>query len=185
MTNISRLKVRWSGTSGGPGVTVLYGTDPTLLRNNLSTMLNTLKNYLPSSVTWTIEAAGDVIDPVDGSLQGAWAAGTEISYTGVATGSFSAPTGYSIRWETGTIVHGHRLRGRTYMVPATGTMFQNDGTIDTTALAAAQALVTTFATGPSTLVVYNRPKGAVAGGYSTVISGSIKDKAVVLTSRRD
>jgi hypothetical protein len=91
-----------------------------------------------------------------------------------------------IRYETGSILDGRRLIGRTYLVPCSGTIFDADGTISGGDLADLRLAVDDMiASMDGTLVVWHRPKGSRAGGYTAVNAATVPDEAVVLRSRRD
>jgi len=155
-------------------------------------------SLIPADVTIKVDGVGDVIEDTTGALVGQWIfpAPAVVQCTGI--GTYAAPCGGLIRWETGVIKDGRRLRGRTFVVPLINGQYQNDGSLDPTTLtyllSAAQILVTQQS---ASMVVWHRPfKGAPAvgtkparpshlGGHSLVTGASIPDKVVVLRSRRD
>lgn len=116
----------------------------------------------------------------------------------MATGAYAAPVGVLVRWETGVVQDGHRVRGRTFLVPQVGSNFANDGSPSAGFLDGLRAASQTFASSASpNFIIWHRPfdgKAATAtlparparlGTAVIVISSSLSNKAVVLRSRRD
>lgn len=185
MVDIMRMRVEWTGFPGAPGVSTLYGTSFTSLKASIAAFFLALNGILPADVTITVPNSGDTLDPITGLITGTWSVGTPDYIYGLYTGSYAGPCGASVRWDTGTVLHGHRLRGRTYIVPLADSCYQNDGSLATAQLStlnvAAAGLVTAAA---GALVVWNRPKPGVAGGFSAVNGSSVADRVAVLRSRR-
>ena len=117
-----------------------------------------------------------------------------------ATGNalHAGPVGSMVGWETGQIMDGHRVRGRTFMVPGSNAIFDTDGTLVPTAVSgtidAGTQLILEQA---ASFVVWHRPRKARAatatrpalaahlGSHALVTTCRVPDKAVVLRSRRD
>lgn len=180
-----------------------YAVDGAAFGGFLSTFLSQIRNYFPIDVSFAIDASGDVIDPITGQATGGWSGGTPTGVQGSDVGVYAAPVGALVRWNTGQIRSGRRVRGRTFLVPFAGGQFQQDGTLSPSALAALQtaanALVTSAAPG---MLVFQRPrkatnawtdvhgkvhpaKAARVGEALAVTTATVPDKAVVLRSRRD
>lgn len=193
MANLDRIRVSWTGFPGSPGVSTFYSTDAPYTMGALYALYANMAAFLPIDVTISFPTTGDIIDPLNGSLTGTWAGPTEADVVGTGTGPYAAPTGIMIRWDTGSILDGHRLQGRTYLVPAVGGIFDGDGSIATGPLGTARGFVAAFLTADSgRLVVWHRPvKDRIthavtrAGGYTAVNGGTVPDEAVILRSRRD
>lgn len=189
MANINRVRVALGGFPGAPGVSTFYATEVVALRAALNALYVGWCGSFPNVVTWTIETVGDIIDPLDGNLVGTWNDSTPFYGTGLGgTGAYAAPAGIVANWNTGSVLDGHRLTGRTFMVPIMPGTFQNDGTIDSTSLASLRALCTTFVGATAgNFVVWHRPRvtPARAGGYSVVTGSTVNDRVAVLRSRRD
>jgi hypothetical protein len=81
-----------------------------------------------------------------------------------------------------------RVKGRTFLVPLTGSAFDNSGTPTPAAIAGIQGAATTLAANvdATQLVVWARPtaKGATDGAVGFVTSASVPDQGSILTSRR-
>jgi hypothetical protein len=197
MVDIQRVRIAWSGGKGGPGVSTFYCHDAAAALPELKGLMVAIASVVPVGVTFTYPTAGDIIDVLSGQLSGAWTAAGRAADNSAGTGSYALPVGMMIRWETGSVVNGHRLRGRTFVVPCVSTVFDNEGTVTPTALSELQVAVTSkVATLANNLLIYSRPKparttkagvviAARAGAFADVTSGVVPDKAMVLRSRRD
>jgi len=179
------MRVRWEGMPGGPGVSTLYTTTGTVDMPVLANFFADIKSYVPDDVTFVVEGGGDTIDAENGDLLGAWGTGATGPCAATGTSSYSAPVGLMIKWETGMIAAGHRVRGKTYIVPALSTCFNLGGQVDATVLAAVTAKAQSYATTASGAVVWNRPKPGHAGGALGIVSGTCSPKAAIMRSRRD
>lgn len=191
MTTVARIKVRWEGFFGAPGLSTFYCLDAATWRPNLLTFFNTIKARMPTTVVMVVEAQGDLVNDVTGDITGSWTEGAETSYTGAITGNYPAPSGVVVNWLTTAVIAGRRLRGKTFLVPIGGAGYDNNGTIISTYLtdfrAAATALHTTT---PGQMLVLHRPTlagspaGVTAGSSSAVTTATVPDLAAVLRSRR-
>jgi len=198
MTSISRIRATWSGFAGGPGVSTFYSLGSMEAIPGLRAFFDAIKGCLPTDVTIQVEESGDIVNDVNGELTGAFAFDPVLPVTGVAGGSHAAASGAEVAWLTTTILDGHRVKGRTFLVPLVGSAFGTDGAVgeDTrTTLGGAATVLVADLTGD--LVVWHRPRKAKAatsthaaitardGGHGLVTGSSVPTKGVVLTSRRD
>lgn len=133
------------------------------------------------------EASGDLVDifTVSGIT----------GVTGANGGTFVAPAGACIDWLTTTVHGSRRIQGRTFVVPVSTSVFDNDGSIEgsnITALATAAENMRT-ASGPA-FGIWGRPRLASAGPppvtaraglWAPATASRVPDKSVVLRSRRD
>lgn len=201
---ISRVRVAWAGFQGAPGVSTFYCNDVSTFLPALNTFVGAIMPRVPIPVTLTIEGSGDIIDPASGTLTGSWAnTGYSTFHTGLDGAFTAAPAGLMIRWETGSVINGHKLRGRTFLVPCGRDSFDGAGKPSGAAYDNINVAATTFVAAVNTnMVIWNRPRAAhaswtdrlgrahpavtsQAGGFSVVSSGAMGAKAVVLRSRRD
>ena len=186
MVNIARSRVGWKNLIGTPGVSTFFSLDPVAFYPLCRDFFDDLKTYFPSDLDWNFESDGDYIDPLNGDLTGAWTATPLGDIAATLTGGYGAPAGAIVHWNTGTILDGHKLRGRTYLVPIHGSQFGGDGQIASTTLANLQAAATAFVTAAAAnFVVWHRPTDAHVGGYAQVTSAKVSSKVAVLRSRRD
>lgn len=188
MALMSRLRVAWSGGSvTGPGLTTFYssaGVSPADLPGAVLTFFNSVKGIVPIGVTWTVPSSGDVLNDATGELEGVWAesGGGAVSSTGGT--AFAAGVGLRIKWVTGGIVAGRRVKGSTFLVPVHSTGLQSDGTwrpdeIDTMGAAA----VALLAADP-TLGIWSRPTPSRSGSFHPIVGVVTPDAVSWLRSRR-
>lgn len=187
MATIERYRVAWTGFTGSPGVSTFYyfgSIDPA---SALRTMFNAIGVYLPISVRLSFPTSGDTIDDTTGKVNGTFSASSVSDVVGQDAGVFAAPVGALLRWRTGTVINGRKVRGETFIVPLVASAFQTDGSLGSTPLAALQAAVTTYVGTAAGLaqVIYRRPGSVGGAGHVAVTGGTVPDKAVVLRSRRD
>src|ERR1043166_2204834 len=113
-----RVAVQWTTGIGGTGLSVFYTLDPVDVTTELGTFFGAIKSQFPNVVTWQVPSTGDMLDSETGVLVGGWSGGTGATTIAAGgTGAYVAGTGALIRWGTGSVVAGRRLRGRTFLCP--------------------------------------------------------------------
>lgn len=198
MPNIHRVRVAWTGFPGAPGVSTFYALNGTTFIPHLQIFLTGVAGQMPNDVTLQIENTGDIIEAVSGDLMGSWAGAAQTPIVGSQSGAYSAPTGAVVNWLTGDVLDGHRLRGKTFLVPLANSAYDLTGSLGAEPLGAyrdyARSLSEDY---DPNFVVWHRPRAAKAadgsrpavtaraGGYSVVTGSSVPDECVVLRSRRD
>ena len=200
---VHRVQVEWSGFPGAPGLSTFYVTDGPTGVGPISSFFTAIRNYLPVDVHINVPASGDVLDPITGLITGVWAGGTPTPTVGNDAAGYNAAGGAMIKWSTAGIVRGHRVRGRTFIVPLGGDLYQTDGTLDNGVAAGLVLDATNLVTALSTnLFVWSRPRKATpqwtdvrgrvhaaklasAGEVFPIVGAVVPDKSVVLRSRRD
>lgn len=185
MADLRRVRVSWTTGPGGIGLSTFYTFDPDDVTTNLATFYNAIKALFPAAVTWSIPSSGDLIDSATGSLVGGWSGGTAATIAGApTTGNYAAGTGAITRWDTGTVVAGRRLRGRTFLVPLAVNAYSTTGVIDTTPYATLSSASSTLAA-TNKLVVWHRPAPGGAGGLGASVGSAFVLPGVhSLASRR-
>lgn len=188
MADIARVSVRWQGWPGAPGVSQLY-TDPSGMQTTVNTIrvfYDAIKAQIPTALTITVPATGDVIDDQTGAITGSWTVTTpptDVVCSGV--GVYAGNAGAVVHWLTTGIVRGRRVRGRTFIVPLVGSAYDAAGSLSTTALnllaTSATSMVNSLA---PNLKVWHRPGPLGAGQSYGVTSSRVPDLAVSLRSRR-
>jgi hypothetical protein len=112
--------------------------------------------------------------------------------TGTASSAlrWAGGTGACITWKTGNIFNGHRVQGRTFLVPLVD-CYGNDGTLDPAAITAITNAGNALIAAPGAeLSIWSKqfnkavPPVQIAGDNSPVSSCSVKDMASQLRSRR-
>lgn len=197
MVDIHRMRVELSGFNGGPGVNTFYSLDAPAAMEHIQELYTNLAPGLPTLMHMQVVSAGDVINPVNGELTGGWVGDPQTEIIGADSAAYPAPAGACIRWRTSTVVDGHRLQGRTFLVPLGGGSYQSDGSINPTNVAnITSAAIQLLADLADNLVIWHRPRKAKAadgsrpavtarnGSYALVDTGFCVDKTVVLRSRR-
>jgi hypothetical protein len=185
MATIRRYEVVWSGISALPGLSVFYSDAATAAGADIKAFFTAIKGFFPSSLTWNVPTSGDEISDATGQLVGGWtdAGGGTVTSSGV--GAYAAGTGGFVTWQTGTIVSGRRLKGRTFLVPLLHDSYDSGGNVTsgtrTTLQTAATALVTA-----GTTKIFHRPTSiGAANGTSSVLSGAtVSPQVTSLRSRR-
>lgn len=211
MASIGRVKIEWSGFQGGPGLTVLHFGSPDLATfgqaeandavAKADALIQALKPYTPYQSAMKTMPDVEALDVATGALQSVY--NTTPAAATVSTGTlgtkFTAASGAVITWKTNTVKNRRRMRGRSFLVPLSINIVEQNGTLDPTFTAALNTAATALrATGSVTrLQVYARPvkdftipgtdvsytfNGGKAG---EVIGHVIPDKVAVLRSRRD
>lgn len=192
-----RLRVTLSGAPiVGPGLWTFYALDtspgfPAAVR----TMLATWASSMPSGITIQVPNGGDVINPADGTLTGAWTDGTTPApITTSGTGTYARGVGAQVRWRTSAVVAGRRVQGSTFIVPMVSLGFDTDGTLGPATQAALLAGPTAYVAAAPYAVVWSRPydgdptatppKPARAGSVALITGASIPDRPSWLLSRR-
>lgn len=200
MARIIRVRINWTGFSGGPGYTNLY-FEPTVESDPITqpivdaavtkvqTFLTSWRPYFAPTVFTGVHAQVDEIDEVTGGIEAFWTATPTAAAGGTGSTGFSSASGACISWSTGGVRNGRRVRGRTFMVPLSSNAYDTDGTIHGTPLPIMRTAATTLTDDANgvRLVVWARPNPAlpITGGAYDIVSATVSDKVAVLTSRRD
>lgn len=194
---ILRYRSTWTGFSGAPGLTSLYAfpgaTDQEFASAAIGFLADALSiatpgDTLPNDVTISGDSVVDHLDELTGTLEASFPVVPEPPIAGASSGSWAGPAGVALSWLTGAVRRGHRVRGRTFLVPIAATAFDVDGTISSSALTNFRAAATAWAGHAVNPVVWARPTGlpVPSGGAAFAIAASsVADKVAVLRSRRD
>lgn len=199
MANVSAVTAVWQGFSGAPGYSKFHFSELTTPAA-AQTAVNAVRKFFGDigshlMTTWSIQvqsvvqnsdiATGDLVAEVTAPTPPTPVTGT-IANTNVFTGG----SGYVIDWITGQFWNGHKVRGRTFVVPAIG-VYSPDGTISTAAQTTAQTAATNLiGTAGINLGVYARkfddskPPQQMAGALFTVNGVLVPDRAAQLRTRR-
>lgn len=187
---LHRLVISWAGPQiHGSAVTVLHFDGSEQPAPDVAAVLSAvflLKPSMPTGVIATVPNTGDSIEDTTGELVGVWAGsgGGPCNMTGITNSP--AGVGACVGWQTGGIVNGRRLRGRTFVVPLDGDSYDETGTLSASALGDVGGFANALqAVGG--LAVWHRPTtvGGSDGTSYGVISNRVRDKVAFLSSRRD
>ncbi len=179
--------VQWTGFPGGPGYTNFYFTTDVGGGAALQTFFAAVAPMLPSTVKIQVPSSGPQLNPLTGEQTGVWTTASHPQIAGLAGGKYSAASGACVTWVTGVFVRGRRVRGRTFLVPLESGCYAPDGTIDDGTRTIMNAAVATFVTATSPghcIYVRNRKNHTDEGIACEVVSGNIRDRIAILTSRR-
>jgi len=190
----------WQGFQGAPGYTkfsFMGITDASALNAAgaaIRQFFFAFSTQIPNLATVTVLTTVPVHEMANGLLLREEVMSTAPA---VVTGAAAAGTLYSggvgayVTWQTSAIYAGHRVRGRSYLVPlvlggaADGTL--GTGTV-TLLQNAANALISSqagkFAIWSRTFTEPPNPT-QIGGGLSTVTAAIVPDKTGILRSRRD
>lgn len=186
MPTIRRLVVEWTGLTGLPGESVFYSDAATAPSGAVLAFFTAIQSLCPSPLTWTVPSSGDELDDATGTLTGVWTGGAGGSVTASGASQHAAGVGALVRWETGVIITGRRLRGRTFIAPLMNSAYDSAGTIVTGNLATLQTAANTLSS-TSDIGVWHRPtsSGGSDGSWSPVLAAVCPDKVTSLRSRRN
>lgn len=190
MAVIRKIPVLWQGFPGAPGFSVFYAPDSTDAVASIKTFFTTCRTEIPTGVSLTIPFAGDSISDTTGELGGSWTSPNGGVVTCVGSGAYAAGTGAFVRWLTGGIVNGRRVKGHTFLCPLIAADYDTVGSLSSTALSTLSGAAAVLGAA-NTLVVWARPfTGTVsdpvprAGSSHAVIAGTVPDQVTSLRSRR-
>lgn len=202
-----RVTTVWTGFIGSPGYTNHYFEEATIAEPGAYDACRAVRQFflaaaplMPSTVHLDVQHTVAQIDEHNGAQTGEIAdIAPGSTMLGGDGNNYSAPSGASINWGTATFVGGHRITGRTFIVPLGRGAYGPDGELLpaslTTLRTAANIIATPLIPLVSRMVVWHRPKYvvpkttpptiAVPGSYGIVTTYNVKAKSAVLTSRRD
>jgi hypothetical protein len=185
----TRVTALWTGTSGLPGYSrmsftgALTASEAGTAAGNWRTFFLGQQARIPSDITISFDGVAQVFSTDQVLVD-------EVAYTppspivGSGTGDYASPVGMVVNWLTGSFTNGRRNRGRTFLVPLVGSVFDTDGSPDAASLTGVTASANTFAN--------STPRPVVVGGNelrgfweAPMTGASVPDRAAVLRSRRD
>lgn len=203
MTNMARVKVRWHGFTGSPGYSNFFFREwndgqwnPTVaeaagVTGKVWNYFDKIRLAFPPVVNLTVESDVEVIDDATGQMTNVLNAGSRPTIVGTSgAANYAAAAGVVTNWTTAGVKRGRRVRGRTFLVPVSSGVFENNGTV-------AAGWMTTFSDAAAYLVapaadsadfgVWSRPSavGANDGTWHAATGSRVPDLAAVLRSRRD
>lgn len=186
MADIYKVQCVWEGLTGLPGVNTFYQSDLPTDLTPFQTFYNAIGGGIPTAVTIPIPNSGVVVEEETGTLTSGWSADAVANAEPSGGGDHAGGVGACITWNTLAIVRGRRVKGRSFIVPCVGAVFDTDGTLDesyrSTLATAAATLINELA---NTLVVWSRPRPDLTGQAYQVLNATVADKAAILRSRRD
>ena len=181
-----------TGYTGAPGwhrmkfIGSLTGAECTTVSAAMKAFYNSLLTITPAAAKMTWQQPAQVFSDTGVLLNEVTipTLPSQLQFTGA--GGYAGGTGAVVFWNTGALNGGHKVRGRTYLVPLTSNSYDSSGLITTAAQstinAAAAALV---ATTPG-LCVNSRNLGKPGRGDQTVVvqSASLSSTVAFLSTRK-
>lgn len=177
----------WTFDSGEDGVSVMFFTDGFAeadQRAALAVFWGSVDSMLHNGTTWTVRQSGRELDNVTGTLTGVWTDSTV--YTGTGAGTVNPVNDAAmilLQWQTGTIVNGRMLRGRTF-VPGAEISTQEGGNLGAGFVGQLQTYQATLIAAGVGLVVWHRPTSGTGGSAAPVTTGTAWSEFAVLRGRR-
>ena len=188
-------RVNWAGGIGGQGVTVFHGRPrldgqaseaaQELAERARAFFAALAAGIIPATVTLSFESEAVNLDTTTGTLLGVIPVDPPDNVVGGAGTVYARPSGLRVDWLTDAVVAGRRLRGRTFLVPASSGAFLADGTPGPAVLTLVKNAADDFY--DSTLgdevspSIWSRTHGIQAD----ITGASVPDEAAILSSRRD
>lgn len=185
MTTIYKAQAVWSGFIGGPGVNTFYLAEEPTSNAPFWAFYDGLKAAIPAGVSVQIQNSGVSVEAESGDLVGSWSVGAQDAVAGTGEGQHVGGAGAAVRWETGVIVAGRRLVGRTYLVPLTRGNYGTDGKLTSGFITGAGTAAVNLALALDTsLGVWSRPRPGLDGAHHLVTSAVIPATTANLSSRK-
>jgi hypothetical protein len=192
---IVKCQAIWSGFQGAPGYTNMYAIsdgDAPAAANALGTRMRAFFSacavMIPTRAHVKVQRAYQVLEATNGHITSEGNLTTDPADVVGGSGlAYSGASGAAINWETGLYnALGHRVRGRTYLVPLSN-VYEDNGTLASVSIAAIEAAAANLLGGLGGIGVFTRPTtpGGSDGNFRLAVSARVSDKAAILRSRRD
>lgn len=180
MTDLNVLRAVWSTPKGGSGVSTFYARDSvTAPLAKVRSFFESLKSAIPNNVTISYPTSGPFISDVDGATKGVWSETGNAVTTGTGTAGYAGSAGACIIWHTGVYAGRREIKGKTFIVPLIGGMWDADGTMLPGCLTILNTAAALLTTGLQSLSVYSPTNHTSA----TMASSTVTDRMMVLKSR--
>lgn len=194
---LMRVRTVLNGWPGGPGLNTFYFDATTTPSNTVAADVvgrvrafwNSSAALFPTTFSAQVQANVDQLDETTGTLLGTFVGGAPAVVAGASGTAYNAfATMVLLRLNTGVVLNGRRVVGRSFIGPVTSTVDQGGNPLlsnVTTLLAAATAMLT----GSTSAIpeVWHRPfpKGSGTGREFFVTNFTAAPYFAVLRSRRD
>lgn len=171
-------------------MSVFYAPEATDACASIKAFFTSCNAHAPSGVTWTVPFAGDTINDANGDISGTWTSPDGGTVSSIGAGAYAAGTGFFVRWLTGGVVAGRRVKGHTFMCPIIAGDYESNGTIASSALSVFGSAAAVLG-GASKLVIWSRESAGTPshpghrdGSSHAVIAGTVPDQVTSLRTRR-
>lgn len=186
---LRQILTRWSVPNASRDITTVMNFDESISaatqRAALAAFWTSVSPVLHSSVSWSIESSGRILDESTGGLVGTWSDGPVISGVGSSAlgDAMANATMLLIRWRAPLIVNGRRVQGRTF-IPGPSTNASVDGEVEPETVTGLTAAARSFVDSNAGLGVWSRPAGSRPGRFSVVNDGDCWAEFAVQRNRR-
>jgi hypothetical protein len=195
---VTYYTILWTsaGYTGSPGYTKLkfapsVTAGPTTAEVNAAaaasrSLLVSTVNHLPTSVSYQCSTTAQVFSDAGVLLSEVAVGAVPAVVNGTGGTTYPGGVGAVIYWNTGAVNGGHKVRGRTFLVPLSNAAFAADGTLTSTLVTALQSAANAFVGSGTSPCVNTRSLGKPGrvNGTIGVISGTVKDRTAFLRTRR-
>lgn len=194
MAQVWRVTVDWSGGKIGTGFSnMFFNTGVSTAQVAADAVRKFFSDSysigagLPTGVTLNFRPIVDTVEATNGEQTSTTAVVAPAPVVGSDSTRYAAVAGACVTWRTGEFINGHRITGRTFLVPVGGGVLGTDGTLDTTFLGFINTAAAALVASPTEFVVWRRPTAPAATDGTThlIAAGTCRDKTAYLTSRRD
>lgn len=176
MADMRRWVTEWSGPGHSPKVTVMHARADQPIDDQLAALQALwfgCRGSQASLYGWLIPYEVEIIDEATGTLIGTETAVGDNSGVGASNvGPAADLTQVLLRWNTGVIVSGRRLQGRTYW-PGIIATASDGGNLAAPVRAVMQGAVSGFVAAAQGFGVWHRPKSGADGQLAVLTGGSV------------
>jgi hypothetical protein len=195
---VTYFTVLWTsgGYTGSPGYTKLHFVPnvtggPTTAEVNAAAassrvLLAASASNMPTGVGYNCATTAQVFTDAGVLMSEVGVTSVPSPINGSGGTTYPGGVGAVIYWNTGSVNGGHKVRGRTYLVPLATGAFAADGTLNTALVSGLQTAVNTFVGANPPPCVNTRTLGKPGRVNATiqVLSGTVKDRTAFLRTRR-
>lgn len=190
---VIQYRAPWSVPNAGPSVSTFHfvgntAGQPDGIAAAVRGFFDAIKSTLPNDVIVNFASEMTIHNDATGQLVGTIPVTPPLAVQGTGTGSWAGGAGYRVDWLTQAIRNGRRVRGRTFIVPASNTVFSTEGRVlgatATTANTAGNGLLATASLAGNDLAVWSRPGPAGPGQVFAVTDPATSTLAATLRGRK-
>ena len=194
MATLVKVQAQWTGFQGAPGYTNWYGLSDgdaqaaaDALGPRMRTFFNALVALIPDDASIKVQRTYQVVNSINGNITSeAQLTADPTIVVGTSNAGWAGPAGAGVTWDTGAFnSKGHRIRARTYLVPLTGSAFDTNGVVISTAVTTIQNAANAALGGTGSLGAFTRPSapGANDGQFNIAIAALVRNHVYVLRTR--
>lgn len=122
---------------------------------------------------------------LDGSLTSVFPVGGGSSIVGTSAAQWAAAAGGRVNWETGTVLLGRRLRGRTYIVPMDINAYDTNGTLSASGIQALNDFAVAYKTNMAAAGLVPTVWSPTHAFQAPIVDHNVPDKTAILRGRRE